>query len=1188
MPGVNRARGACCIRYRLQSRMPSSWPSILGLVNPDSEDIDALQAQLDILPGWAIFQRSMSQPRVVFGGDDYRPYTDAGIGVICCLEWDIGNGGTIPAPEHVSAFVERSRDYVEASSGCHVWVIGNEMNNSTRWPWPAGHAGTPALHEGPFQVLEPRYRQERYPILFQVPAIPPHPDQFPISPQHYADCFRRVRQAIKSTPGHTQDLVLVGAVAPWNASAQDARNPSGDWIQYFQAILDALEAGQCDGFALHTATLGEDPALLRSNARLAFPFSTRRAGFSCFRDFIKAVPPRHHALPVFITEVSQLQPWHNANTGWILGACEQILTYNRACIHSPIRCLALYQWASNSPWTIKDRAHLIDDLKIALATLAIHRHQDELCPVVWEQVDIPAQVAPGTSFRALLHFTNTGEQVMHCSGDVPVRLGYIFQGTRGQEGPVPVFPEKRVPLAQDVGIGESGTLQVLMWSPPATGDYQLHIGFVQPRFVWSATAFEDACTHTLSVQKLPEPARTTAAGPDRAEVPPAPGPDAPPAPDTEPDMNLDMEDPMPAPAPEPYPASRAEVPDPPAAMREILDITAFVPQPAPSQVRALEALQRIVFVETGLSLTLPLDAYPVHFQQMGFEDIPVHFVLGLTGPVYQIQHPTANPATFSRNLSQAIVLGLEGRAQTAEEAQARLHSVADAGAAILHDWTASGLPATLELGIDTLDGRPAFCGLDKAQLQGFGDLILDHWQGQGGQRESLRLSPVVLPLEAGPPESDRMVPASTGPHPSPDIPAPVPPVSQPHEAHRALQRDASAPRPTPVDAQAHPPLDLDAPDTEQIGFLYQERRGVTIWATGETGAMPLPQLKRIHALRMGDILYHFVVDRAGQIVATHRSQNPDSHLEALHARALHIGLRGDFRHHGPSAIQTAACSRLLNRLARNASLLDLASALTPATAAPLTVGMPWPNHQDWCQRVLEGALAMAAREAQSASEPVQAAQDDNSSFQPRIPSFPVDPVPDSGAERVSVVQSTTGVPHIVDKVGHLPRHPRMHFPVRAPETLRAICIHHSDAPAHVGPERLAQSLVLDQNISDVPLPGLPYHYFVHPDGQIDHCIDLSHICHAMAEGNGPVISICLAGKFINSLHPTPIQLEQTGLLVAWLMQRYYISMDQIHGHKDMDVSEAACPGDEWDTGRRWQETLMHFVTQNAAASSPTP
>lgn len=1153
--------------------MPPSWPHILGLANPGLDNVAVLERQLDVLPGWVIFQRSVAGSPNRYRGDDFRPYSDRGVGVICCLEWDPGQGGTVPTPEYLTLFARRCREYVEASQGCHVWVIGDEMNAAAKWPLAAVRTDTLQPEGGPFQVLEPRYRRDRYSVLLQADAAAVQEGHFPITPVHYVACFRLIREAIKNAPGHAQDLVLIGAVAPWNADAQEAANPSGDWIHYFRAILDGLEPGACEGIALHTATAGPDPDLILTEDRLPFPFGGRRAGFRGFLDFIEAIPERHQALPVFVTEASQLQPWRNANEGWVMGACEQVLAYNRTYAHSPIRCLGFYQWEANSPWAIKNHALLIEDLKGALTVLADQQKREELHSVVWEQVALPTHAVQADVLLATLRFTNTGEAALRCSGDAPTRLGYVFRAldARGQGGAE--GGERRLPLPADVGAGETVTMQTALRTPAAAGTYQLHLGLVHAQFVWSAATLARAQVCTLTVMASAAEVHSAL---QAATIPTDPEEDATAEKETtdvRDDRKSSTEPDAPA-APAPPPAIPEPLPPPAPPLPAILDISPFVPRSAAREAtRDVRTLDRIVFVETGLPRELPLDAYREHFQQWGFDDVPVHFLLDPLGPAYQVRAPDITPAPFSRNLASAVVVGLTESAHTPDEAEARLRRIVPAGIAILERLSDQGLPLALDIGVETLDGQPPFCGCGEQLLAVVGPLLEERWRQRENAKAPLTLHPVALPLEA----------------------APAPPPAPEPKPESTARIDPDPPLP-PLDASSVRPVDPEAPDAIEWGNAYRHKQGLVVWATGEDGTTPLDQVTRIHALRLEDILFHFVIDPVGNVFETRRSNKPDRHLAEPHRGALHIGLMGDFRQARPPLGQTQACSRLLACLAQGNGWEPWLTADAPA--AGFVVGTDaWRDKSLWRadvarqaqERLTEptarGTAAIASETAETASLASVARTASDGTEAAARGDAPAAPDFADGAA-VSVLP-----PRLTYKVGNLPLHPRTAFPVRDLDLIRTICVHHSNAPASVGPEQLAQALILDQRASDAPLPGLPYHFFIHPDGQIDHCVDLTHTCRSVAPDAPPnerIVSVCLAGKFTQVLHPTSDQLKQAGLLIAWLMQKHYIGLNDVQGHKDIDGSERTCPGEGWDQGRNWKATLFHYVELHIGTPAPAP
>lgn len=1156
--------------------MPRTWPHILGLVNPGSDGVQALSAQLDMLPGWVVFHRSMAHAAQVYSGDDFRQFSDVDVGVICCLEWDHGEGGTIPAPGLIKPFLQRCRHYVEVSSGCHVWVIGNEMNTVAKWPLTGQRAESITPRASAHQVMESRYRPDRYPLLFETPAAEIQEGHFPISPFHYVDCYIQVRECIKTLPGHEQDLVLVGAVAPWNTDAKDPDNPSGDWIRYFTTIASSLQGGQCEGFALHTATLGPDPELLPSDRKLSFPFGGYSAGFRCFEDFIAAVPPQHQRLPLFITETSQLQPWLDANDGWVFKACELIDDYNRAHTHSPVRCLSLFQWATDSPWAIRGKSHLLTDIRDTLHMLVDRALKSTLCEVVWERVTIPEQMTAGTHTEIAVTFANTTEQRLFCSGDDPVRLAVAFQAIDDPATPEIPTAELRYPLPEDVGIGAALTCQFELASPPTPGAYRLWIGIVKTQFVWSATELDGAFVCTVAVQDAAQAEATTAAAKaDDEPEPAAPEQPAPATPnpsasgsrlssaETVLSAELDIPDAPPLSileedtvAERPAREQPEAVPVPPVDF-DIVDLTAFFPAGKnDSTARLLTSLRRIVFIETGLPATAAMDVHLDHFRELGLEGMPMHYVLEDAGAVYQVLPLSTVPLSYSRNLAPAIVLGLEGRAQSQAQARAKLRRAAQCCATILRDLHPLGLSSVWEIGMDSVDGKPPLSGLSPECLEEVQAVMHEQWQRLGMAHIPLELTSVDLPFEAAPAEE-----------------------SPKDLESRQASTDEPAP-PVPIAAPVMPvPLDLDTAVSAGLEQAYREKTAFALWATGDTGTAPVAQLRRVHALQYGDILYHFVISPDGQIFETRRGPEPDEFLQSPDSEALHIGLSGDFQHQFPAEAQTQGCSLLLARLACEG---EPALSLETPGARPVRIRTEqWWHKEDWRRRVLLQASQLRDRMGSEQGNPTEfpAASSPRTTHSPAETVSPRAPLPAPPAAAGKLLQPPLSekAPRIVNKIGAMPSHPRMQSVQRRLEAIRAICIHHSDAPGIVGPEQLAQSWILDRSAGDASFHGLPYHFFVHPDGQIDQITDLEEICHGTAGDNEHFISVGLAGKFTDTVHPTPDQLKQAGALISWLMREHFLGLEDIKGHKELDTQESMCPGEEWDQGRTWKDVLFFYI-----------
>lgn len=317
-------------------------PFLYGFHDPGGE-----QTMLDVgIPGWVLVTESIGHDPNDRSGADYRRFSDRDLGVIVRLNNAYNPGGTIPLERDYASFARRCANFVEASQGAHIWIIGNETNHPIEWPgaeWNWG-PGWPT-------PVSPDKRGEE------------------ITPARYASCYRQCRAAIKAVAGHAGDQVLVSAPAPWNILLTYPANPSGDWVKYFGDTLGAIGAGNLDGITLHTYTHGAAPALITSDERMGDArFKHLRYHFRAYQDFMAAVPQAMRGLPVYITESNQGdQAWDNANTGWVRAAYAEIDAWNRANPQK-IRSLLLYRWPQvpNDRWGIDGKGGIIEDFRMAL------------------------------------------------------------------------------------------------------------------------------------------------------------------------------------------------------------------------------------------------------------------------------------------------------------------------------------------------------------------------------------------------------------------------------------------------------------------------------------------------------------------------------------------------------------------------------------------------------------------------------------------------------------------------------------------------------------------------------------------------------------------------------------------------------------------------------------------------------
>jgi hypothetical protein len=256
------------------------------------------------------------------------------------------------------------------------------MNHSQEWPFAPRRATTtaagptpaaapaPAPRRGPDQDPFGHGDDSRFSALNQDVIRPAadvrSSDYEPITPELYARCFRLCRDAIKTLPGHGDDQVLIGAVAPWNNQTVYPGNLEGDWIKYFVDVLNLLGPGGLDGFTVHTYTHGPDPALITDTTTMSPPFQNRYFNFQAYRNFMDAVPAAMRELPAYITETDQDDPWLDQNNGWVQAAYANINAWNQTPGNQQIRSLVLYRWPQYDKWYIVGKQGVIDGFTEAM------------------------------------------------------------------------------------------------------------------------------------------------------------------------------------------------------------------------------------------------------------------------------------------------------------------------------------------------------------------------------------------------------------------------------------------------------------------------------------------------------------------------------------------------------------------------------------------------------------------------------------------------------------------------------------------------------------------------------------------------------------------------------------------------------------------------------------------------------
>src|SRR5690554_5778699 len=103
---------------------------LFGFHDPGGE-----QLMLDARkPGWIVFNEAVGHDPNDERGTDFTPWSRHGLGVICRINNGFPPEGTLPHSSLYEPFARRVAKFVEASAGCKIWVIGNEMNYAVERP----------------------------------------------------------------------------------------------------------------------------------------------------------------------------------------------------------------------------------------------------------------------------------------------------------------------------------------------------------------------------------------------------------------------------------------------------------------------------------------------------------------------------------------------------------------------------------------------------------------------------------------------------------------------------------------------------------------------------------------------------------------------------------------------------------------------------------------------------------------------------------------------------------------------------------------------------------------------------------------------------------------------------------------------------------------------------------------------
>ncbi|MGQ9840353.1 MAG: N-acetylmuramoyl-L-alanine amidase [Anaerolineae bacterium] len=1205
-------------------------PYLYGLHDPGGEHIMAREG----IYGWVLFTEALGNDPNNQQGGDYSRWADQGFGIIVRLNNGYEPHGTLPFSNRYREFAQRCANFVRNSKGCHIWIIGNEMN---------------------FAVERPGVQYDRStnpPRLVNSGEV--------ILPGMYANCYRQCRDAIKSVPGHQDDQVIVGAVAPWNNQTVYDGNPTGDWVKYLEDILAILGPERCDGVAIHAYTHGWDPKLIYTDTFMNPPFQNRQYNFRVYRDFMNAIPRSMRHLPVYLTETDQDDAWRNENVGWVQRVYGEIDWWNRQPGNQVIRAVILYRWPNIDKWGIDGKAGVIEDFRQAMKykynweeALRTRPAQPEPQPVQPTQPSVPVQPTQPTVDTSPIRFDATGKTAKGLFAAFYRQYGLNLTG---------------YPITDEYIHPETG-LKTQDWQRLSMEEWQ---GTVRLRLVGQEAA--ELRERIKRLERQIERLQSGTGGP------------------AEPEIN-DIISQLPRDATRFVKRPLSDI------KYIVINHTGVRPEVGVDRVAQAQRArwpgivgQYFITGDGRIQQTNPIDEAVSGDQAWIYNGINIYVAGNFDETIPSdaqldalaqlcawLLYKYNLPEDAIKGVSEFIVTRspglqwLQGQ-RWKDKLLARVRAVPSAPAG-------PGVPAVptvdntqlemlrnqitaLQAQLDDLQARLAVSEQQRSQLQAQIEALL-----KSGPTPARLPKPTItdislqLPRNEGalkqrPPGQIKYIVLN---HTAVDPNVPVERIAIAHQRRWGailyqylITGDGNILQTNPLDQV----VDLSQPwIAEGVNIAVAGNFTVEVPTTAQLKAVAslIAWLMQEHQIPVGNIkgVSEFIVTQSpgtqwlqgkkwkemllAEVAAVQATvpQGPTpptpgeaATVAALRAQVTQLQtalnqalakvtalqqerdrLLAQLREPAPGEsqlvkqvqaltqqVQTltgekAALSQQVQTLSgEKAALSQQVQALT-SEKATLTkqVQALTSEKMKLSQQVqaltndkaaltkqvqtLTGEKAGLGQQVQTLSQQVNAAAQEKQALNKKISDLEARIAQLQSGGGLAAPAGPTGVqaPEIVNIVEKLPRHPTLKYDRRTLDKITHIAIHHTAAPANVTPERIAQYHV------DKDWPGMGYHFYVTPDGTIYQTNELETISYHVYQQNHYSVGITIAGNFINGAVPTPRQIEQVGHLVAWLMQKLNIPLKNVLGHKEFPQNVTTCPGSDWITGQNWKAQILDRV-----------
>ena len=376
---------------------------------------------------------------------------------------------------------------------------------------------------------------------------------------------------------------------------------------------------------------------------------------------------------------------------------------------------------------------------------------------------------------------------------------------------------------------------------------------------------------------------------------------------------------------------------------------------------------------------------------------------------------------------------------------------------------------------------------------------------------------------------------------------------------------------------ARPPIEDIVADLPTHATLRYETRSladisqIVIHHTATSASVTPKRLAQyqVEKQEKAGIIYHFVVAADGIIYHTNRLETVSLHAYSRSQSSIGICFPGNFTNTIPPAAQLEAgarlCAWLISALRLSATAIVGMGEFAP-TQSP---GKQWLSGQRWKDKLLEEIEAALEATRGNQAALIASLRTETQTLFGGIADRRL-PVPSPAAISFSMPEPPQiSEPPTTNLIDELMRHETEKYRTRALSAIRNLVIHHSAAPASVGPRRIAA-----YHVKTKGWPGIGYHFLISEKGIIFQGNTLETISNHAVQANSRGVGICFLGNFTKVV-PPPDQLRAGAHLVAWLMQELNIDLEGVKGHREF--MDTACPGDQWLAGKKWKQMLQREI-----------